>query len=101
MHGLRNKFRQIRIFLSWSLERATSSEVLPGAHSGLPILFHLPAMKLPLRSVFLVLGRLRQSLQSLQESFRRWEPQPAPRLVPIPIRAERRGPVSRNTHRGI
>ena len=59
-------------------------------------------MKLALRSVFLVLARFRQSLQSLQESFRGWAPQQAPELVPIPIRAERRtrGPVSRHPRRG-
>ena len=59
-------------------------------------------MKLPLPSVFLVLARLGQSLQSLQESFRGWALQQAPELVPIPIRAERRtrGPVSRHPHRG-
>ena len=63
-------------------------------------------MKLALRSVFLVLARFRQSLQSrqesLQQSLRRWAPQQAPELVPIPIRAERRtrGPVSRHPRRG-
>jgi hypothetical protein len=59
-------------------------------------------MKLSLRSAFLVLARLRQSLQSLQESLRGWAPQPAPVLVPIPIRAERRtrGPVARHPYRG-
>ena len=57
-------------------------------------------MKLPLRSVFLVLGRFGQSLQSLHESFRGWAPQPA--RVPIPIRAERRtsGLVSRHSRWG-
>ena len=98
MHGLHQQVFQIRIFLSWSLEKATSSEVVPDAHSGLPILFHLPAMKLPLRAVFLVLARFGHSLQSLRESFRGWVPQSAPGIVPIPIRAERRtrGPVSRH-----
>ena len=59
-------------------------------------------MKLASRFVFLVLARFGQSLQSLQESFKAWVPQPAPGLVPIPIRAERhtRGPVSRHPHRG-
>jgi hypothetical protein len=55
-------------------------------------------MKLSLRSAFLVLARLGQSLQSLQESLRGW----APVLVPIPIRTERRtrGPVGRHPYRG-
>jgi hypothetical protein len=59
-------------------------------------------MKLSLRSAFLVLARLGQSLQLLQESLRGWAPQPAPVIVPIPIRAERRtrGPVGRHPHRG-
>ena len=59
-------------------------------------------MKLPALSVFLVIARLGQSLQSLQESFRRWAPQQAPELVPIPIRAERRirGQANRHRHRG-
>lgn len=59
-------------------------------------------MKLSLRSAFLVLARLGQSLKSLQESLRGWAPRPAPVLVPIPIRAERRtrGPVGRHPYRG-
>ena len=59
-------------------------------------------MKHSLRSAFLVLARLGQSLQSLQESLRGWAPQRAPVLVPIPIRAERRarGPVGRQPYRG-
>lgn len=59
-------------------------------------------MKVSLRSAFLVLARLGESLQSLQESLRGWAPQPAPVLVPIPIRAERRirGPVGRHPYRG-
>jgi len=61
-------------------------------------------MKLSLRSAFLVLARLGQSLQSLQESLRGWArlPAPAPVLVPVPIRAERRtrGPVDRHPYRG-
>ncbi len=59
-------------------------------------------MKLSLRSAFLVLARLGQTLQSLQESLRRWAPQPAPVLVPIPIRTERRTrePVGRQPYRG-
>ena len=59
-------------------------------------------MKLPSRSLFRVLARLGQSLQSLRESFMGWPPQQVPELVPIPIRAERRtrGPVSRHPHRG-
>ena len=58
-------------------------------------------MKLSLRSAFLVLARLGQSLQSLQESLRGWAPQPAPVLVPVRIRAGRRtrGPVGRNPYR--
>ena len=102
MHGLHHKFFQIRIFQSWSLERATSSEVVPDAHSSLPNLFHPPAMKLLLRAVFLVLARFGQGLQSLRESLRRCVPQPAPQPVPIPIQAERctRGPVRRHPHRG-
>lgn len=59
-------------------------------------------MKLSLRSAFLALARLGQSLPSLLESLRGWAPQPAPLLVPIPIRAERRtrGPVGRHPYRG-
>jgi hypothetical protein len=59
-------------------------------------------MKLSLRSAFLVLARLGQSLQSLQESLRGWARLPAPVLVPVPIRAERRtrGPVDRHPYRG-
>jgi len=59
-------------------------------------------MKLSLRSAFLLLARLVQSLQSLQASLRGWAPQPAPVLVPIPIRAERRtrAPVGRHPYRG-
>jgi hypothetical protein len=59
-------------------------------------------MKPSLRSAFLVLARLGQSLQSLQESLRGWAPQRAPVLVPIPIRAERRtcGPLGRHPYRG-
>ena len=58
-------------------------------------------MKLLMRSVVLVLARFGQGLQSLQEPFRSWVPQPAPGLVPIPIRAERRtrGPVNRHLRR--
>ena len=62
-------------------------------------------MKLSLRSAFLVFARFGAGLQSLQESLqeslRRWAPQPAPVLVPIPIRAERRsrGPVGRRPYR--
>lgn len=47
-------------------------------------------MKLSLRSAFLVLARFRECLQSLQASLSGWAPQPAPVLVPIPIRTERR-----------
>jgi hypothetical protein len=59
-------------------------------------------MKLSLRSAFLALARLGQSLPSLLESLRGWASQPAPLLVPIPIRAERstRGPVGRHPYRG-
>ena len=59
-------------------------------------------MKLSLRSAFLVLARLGESLQSLKESLRGWVPQQAPVLVPIPIRTERRtrGPVGRHPYRG-
>ena len=59
-------------------------------------------MKLSLRSAFLELVRLRQSLQSLQESLRAWAPQRAPLLVPIPIRVERRAcvPAGRHPYRG-
>jgi hypothetical protein len=58
-------------------------------------------MKLSLRSAFLVLARLGQSLQSLQESLRGWAPRPAPVPVPIPIRAESRtrGPIGRHPYR--
>jgi hypothetical protein len=59
-------------------------------------------MKPSLHSAFLVLARLGQGLQSLQASLRGWAPQPAPVLVPIRIRAERRtrGPVGRHPYRG-
>ncbi|MFN9278357.1 MAG: hypothetical protein ACK6DW_01265 [Betaproteobacteria bacterium] len=58
-------------------------------------------MKLSLRFAFLALARLGQSLQSLKESLRERVPQPAPVLVPIPIRAERRtrGTVGRHPYR--
>jgi len=54
-------------------------------------------MKPSLRSAFLVLARLGERLQSLQESLRGWASVP----VPIPIRAERRtrGPVDRPPYR--
>lgn len=80
----------------------TSSEVAVEAHFSAPTLSDPPAMKLSLRSAFLVLDRLGQSLQSLQESLRGWAPQPAPVLLPIPIRTERRtrGPVGRHPYRG-
>jgi len=55
-------------------------------------------MKLSLRSAFLVLARLGQSLPSLLESLRGWAPQPAPVLVPIPIPAERRTRQSDRRH---
>lgn len=51
-------------------------------------------MKLSLRSASLVLVRLVQSLKSLQGPLTGRVPQPAPALVPIPIRIDRstRGP---------
>ena len=61
-------------------------------------------MKPSLRSAFLVLARLRKSLQPLQESLRGGAPQPVsvPVPVPIPIRAERRtrGPIGWHPCRG-
>lgn len=59
-------------------------------------------MKLSLHSASLLLARLGQSLQSLQDSLKGWVPQQAPVLVPIPIRADRRtrGPVGRHPYRG-
>ena len=59
-------------------------------------------MKLAPRFASLVLSRLGQSLQSLQESLKGWSPQRAPVLVPIPIRADRRtrGPAERGPYRG-
>jgi len=89
-HAQQRRVRQVRIFLSCSLERATSSEFVLDAHSTTPTLFDPPAMKLSLRSAFLVFARLGESLQSLQESLRAWAPQLAPVLVPIPIQPERR-----------
>jgi hypothetical protein len=73
-----------------------------GAHFSAPTLSDPPAMKLSLRSAFLVLARLGQSLPLLQESFRRWLPQPVPVLVPIPIGTQRRtrGPAGRHPYRG-
>ncbi len=58
-------------------------------------------MKLSLPSASLLLARLGQSLQSLQESLKGWVPQQAPVLVPIPIRADRRkrAPVGRRPYR--
>jgi hypothetical protein len=46
-------------------------------------------MKLSLRSAWLLLARLQGRLQELHSALDRWAPQPAPALVPIPIRAER------------
>ena len=59
-------------------------------------------MKLSPRFASLVLSRLGQSLQSLQESLKGWLPQRAAVLVPIPIQADRRtrGPVRRRPYRG-
>jgi hypothetical protein len=59
-------------------------------------------MNLSLRSASLVLVRLVQRLKSLQGPLRGWVPQPAPAVVPIPIRTDRstRGPVSRYPYRG-
>lgn len=101
-HAQQHRSRQVRIFLSWILEIATSSEVVPDAHFNAPTLSHPPAMKQSLRSAFLVLARFGESLQSLQWSLRGWAPQPAPVLVPIPIRAEHRTrrSVGRHPYRG-
>lgn len=59
------------------------------------------AMKLSLHSASLLLARLGQSLQSLQESLKGWLPQQAPVLVLLPIRADRRtrGQVGRHLYR--
>jgi hypothetical protein len=94
-------FRQVRNFLSWNLERAASSEVVSDAQSSASTLSDLAAMKLSLRPASLVLARLGQSLQSLQESLKGWVPQQAPVLVPIRITANRRirAPVSRHPWR--
>ena len=58
-------------------------------------------MKLSLHSASLLLARLRQSLQSLQESLKGWLPQQVPVLVPLPIQADRRtrGQVGRHLYR--
>ena len=100
-HGVHYRCREVRLFLIRRPAIATSFEVFMGAKSNAPTLLDTSAMKLSLRFAFLALARLGQSLQSLQESLRERVPQPAPVLVPIPIRAERRtrGPVGRHPYR--
>ena len=55
-------------------------------------------MKPSLRFAFFVIARIKQSLHLLKEDLRQWVPQPAPVLVPIPIRAERRTRHSDRRH---
>ncbi len=45
-------------------------------------------MKSSLRFPSFLTAWIKQSLHSVKEDFRRWAPQQAPVLVPIPIRAE-------------
>ena len=59
-------------------------------------------MKRLLHTALRVLARLTGRLQGLPGSLRRWAPQPAPALVPIPIRAQRHphGPTGRHPWQG-
>jgi hypothetical protein len=91
-------FRRVRIFLSWSLESADSSEPGPDAYSGLSSLPRSPAMKFLLNLASLVLSRLGRSLHLLKEALKGWVPKQEPVLIPIPIPAERRTRQSDRRH---
>lgn len=66
-------------------------------------LFDSTAMQRLPSPVSLVLVRLGRALQSLQRSMKTWVPQPAPELVPIPIRVDRRHGenIQRDRYRGF
>jgi hypothetical protein len=55
-------------------------------------------MKLSSHLASLVLARLGHSLQLLKEALRGWVPRQEPRLIPIPIPAERRTRQSDRRH---
>jgi hypothetical protein len=93
---------KVRLFLSLSIEMVASFEVRTEAKSYPPTLFDPPSMKLSIRSAFRALARLSQDLRPLHKQLREWLPQPAPVLVPIPVRTAGRvrDSVGRHPYRG-